>query len=141
VHEMPAADAGHADVEAAAEAYADEMLREGPTDAEPFDVVLLGLGGDGHIASLMPGQSTLDVADRDVVPVTDSPKPPPTRISLTYPALNRARDIWFIVAGETKAEPAARAVRGADRHEIPAAGVHGRERTVWFLDEAAASAL
>jgi 6-phosphogluconolactonase len=141
VHEMPAADAGYADVGAAAEAYGDEMLREGPTETEPFDVVMLGLGGNGHIASLMPRQSTLDVVDRDVVPVTDSPKPPPTRISLTYPALNRTRDIWFIVAGEQKAEPVARAVHGVDLHEIPASGVHGQERTVWFLDEAAASAL
>ena len=82
-----------------------------------------------------------DVDDRIAVAVHDSPKPPPDRISLTYPALNRTSEVWFLVTTQEKAEPAARAIAGADRHEVPAAGVHGQDRTIWFLDEAASSRL
>ena len=137
VHEMPPADGAYDDVEAAAAAYDDEVRRDG----SGFDVLLLGLGENGHVASLMPGHPQLDVHDRIAVAVTGSPKPPPVRISLTFEALNRSRDVWFIVSGDGKAEPAARALGGADLHEIPAAGVHARERTMWFLDEDAASQL
>jgi 6-phosphogluconolactonase len=75
------------------------------------------------------------------VGVTDSPKPPSARISLTFPALNRTRSVWFLVSGEGKAQAVARALGGADRHEIPAAGVAGQEETIWFLDRASSSAL
>jgi 6-phosphogluconolactonase len=106
---------------------------------------MLGVGPDGHVASLFPGFPQLDVDDDITVAVTGSPKPPPLRISLTYPALNRTRQVWFLVSGDGKADAVARALAtgdaAADRHEIPAVGVHGRERTVWFLDEAAASRL
>jgi 6-phosphogluconolactonase len=77
------------------------------------------------------------------VAVTDSPKPPPERISLTFGALNRAAEVWFVVSGEGKADAVARALASgpdaADVHEIPAVGVHGQEQTVWFLDEGSAS--
>ncbi|MGN6575616.1 MAG: 6-phosphogluconolactonase, partial [Nocardioides sp.] len=126
------------DVEAAAASYADEVRSQG---SGAFDVLLLGLGENGHVASLMPGHPQLDVHDRIAVAVTDSPKPPPVRISLTYDALNRSREVWFIVSGEGKAEAAARALGGADLHEVPATGIHAQERTLWFLDEAAASRL
>lgn len=138
VHEMPASDSGYDDVDAAATAYAEEVRRDG---SGAFDVLLLGLGEDGHVASLMPGQPPLDVHDRIAVAVTDSPKPPPVRISLTFEALNRSREVWFIVSGSGKAEAVARALGGADLHEVPAAGVHAEERTVWFVDEEAASRL
>jgi 6-phosphogluconolactonase len=138
VHEMPASDGPYDDVEAAAAAYSDEVRNQG---SGAFDVLLLGLGEDGHVASLMPGHPQLDVHDRIAVAVTDSPKPPPVRISLTYDALNRSREVWFIVSGEGKAQAAARALGGADLHEIPAAGVHAEERTMWFLDEPAAAHL
>ena len=142
VHPMPAADAGFASLEEAAEAYAVELRTHG---AGEFDVVMLGVGPDGHVASLFPGFPQLDVDDDITVAVTGSPKPPPLRISLTYPALNRTRQVWFLVSGDSKADAVARALAtgddAADRHEIPAVGVHGRERTVWFLDEAAASRL
>ena len=136
VHEMPASDAGYPDLESAAAAYGEELAAGGP---DSFDVVMLGIGPDGHVASLFPGFPQLDVEDRSTVPVHDSPKPPPNRISLTYPVLNRTSEVWFLVTSEEKADPAARAIGGADRHELPAAGVHGRDRTIWFLDEAAAS--
>lgn len=138
VHEVPASDSGVGDVEAAAAAYSQAVREHG---SGRFDVVMLGVGPDGHVASLFPGGPQLDVEDRVAVAVTDSPKPPPQRVSLTYGALNRAAQVWFLVSGEGKAEAVAKAHAGTDRHEIPATGVHGQERTVWLLDEAAASRL
>ncbi len=137
VHEM-ASTTEAADVDEGAAAYAAVLADHG---SAAFDVVMLGVGPDGHVASLFPGQPTLDVTDRTAVGVTDSPKPPPERISLTLPALNRARSVWFLVSGEAKSEAVARALAEADPHEIPAAGVAGQEETIWFLDRAAASRL
>ena len=138
VHEMPAADGPHADVAAAAAAYGDELRAQG---TGLFDVVMLGVGPDGHVASLFPGYPQLDVDDTVAVPVTGSPKPPPERVSLTFGALNRAREVWFLASGEAKADAVAKALDGADLHDIPATGVRGRERTRWLLDEEAASHL
>jgi 6-phosphogluconolactonase len=138
VHEMPST-ADATDVEAGAVAYGDTMRMFGSGE---FEVLMLGIGPDGHIASLFPGFPQLDVDDRIAVPVTDSPKPPPERISLTFEALNHARSVWFLVSGGEKAEAVARALaEGTDRHDCPAAGVVGSEETIWFLDRAAASRL
>jgi 6-phosphogluconolactonase len=138
VHEMPST-ADAADVEAGAVAYGDTMRMFGGGE---FEVLMLGIGPDGHIASLFPGFPQLDVDDRIAVPVTDSPKPPPERISLTFEALNHARSVWFLVSGGEKAEAVARALaEGTDRHDCPAAGVSGSEETIWFLDRPAASKL
>ena len=101
---------------------------------------MLGIGPDGHIASLFPGFTQLDSTEI-AVGVTGSPKPPPERVSLTFAALNRAKAVWFLVSGEGKAGAVAQALGGADPHEIPAAGVTGHDETIWFLDRAAASAL
>jgi 6-phosphogluconolactonase len=107
-----------------------------------FDVVMLGVGPDGHVASLFPGFPQLDVDDAIALGVTGSPKPPPQRITLTFPALNRTRQVWFVVSGEGKADAVAKALApDGDVHDTPARGVHGSERTVWFLDEDAASKL
>lgn len=137
VHEMPSTRQAP-DVEVAAAAYSATIREHGSGE---FDVLMLGVGPDGHVASLFPGHRALDVDDRVAVGVTDSPKPPPERTSLTLPALNRSRAVWFLVSGAGKAEAVARALGGADPHEIPAAGVTGREETIWFLDREAASAL
>jgi 6-phosphogluconolactonase len=137
VHEMPStADAGS--VEEAASAYSETLRERGRGE---FEVVMLGVGPDGHVASLFPGNPALDVDDRIAVGVTDSPKPPPERVSLTFAALNRARAVWFLVSGDAKAPAVARALGGADLHDVPAAGVAGHEETIWFLDRASASAL
>lgn len=136
VHEMPSpADA--ADVEAGAASYAAELREHGSGE---FDVVMLGIGPDGHVASLFPGFPQLDSTDV-AVGVTGSPKPPPERISLTFAPLNRARSVWFLVSGDGKAGAVAQALGGADRHEVPAAGVTGHDETIWFLDRGAASQL
>ncbi|MGW6276019.1 6-phosphogluconolactonase [Kribbella sp. NPDC055071] len=131
VHPMPA-DAGQG-AEAAASAYAEELEAAGsPT----FDVVMLGVGPDGHVASLFPGFPQLGVIDVAAVAVHDAPKPPPTRISLTLPWLSRTREVWFVVSGEDKAEAVAKALGDGD---VPAAQPKGQNRTLWLLDEAAAS--
>ena len=76
-----------------------------------------------------------------VVGVTDSPKPPPRRITLTLPAVRRSRQVWLVVSGEGKADAVAAAVNGAEPTDVPAAGAVGKEATVWLLDEAAAAKL
>jgi len=139
VHEMPStADADS--LEAGAAAYGDVMRAQG---AGEFEIVMLGVGPDGHVASLFPGHAALDVDDRIAVAVHDSPKPPSDRISLTFAALNRARTVWFLVSGQEKAGAVARALAATtpDLHDVPAVGVSGTEETVWFLDHEAASAL
>lgn len=137
VHEM-ASTADATDVDEGARAYQAELDQQGP---EVFDIVMLGVGPDGHVASLFPGFAQLDVSDRAVVGVTGSPKPPPERISLTYSRLNSAASVWFLASGSGKADAVAQALGGADRHEIPASGVAGRDETIWFLDRESASAL
>jgi 6-phosphogluconolactonase len=133
VHPM-AADSGQGP-EAAAEAYASELAASG---VRTFDVLMLGVGPDGHVASLFPGYPELAEQDRWAVAVHDSPKPPPTRVSLTFPTLARAREVWFVVSGDDKADAVATAVSGGD---VPAATPKGLDRTLWLLDDAAASQL
>lgn len=145
VHAAPPADAVVTTPDEAAVAYAAELARFAgdADDAGPavpsFDVLLLGVGPDGHVASLFPGQATLDVADRTTVGVTDSPKPPPERVSLTLPAIEAAEEVWLVVSGADKTEAVRRALAGGDSRETPAAAVRGRARTLWLLDVEAAS--
>ena len=134
VHEMGSSDE-YATVAEAAAAYGRELRAHGGGE---FEVVMLGVGPDGHVASLFPGHPALDVNDDIAVPVTDSPKPPPERVSLTLPALNRTRATWLVVSGSEKADAVARVLGGED---LPAARVRGSEETVWFLDREAASSL
>ncbi|GAB2861829.1 6-phosphogluconolactonase [Nocardioides pacificus] len=135
VHRMPST-ADVPDVDAGAASYAEELASlDGP-----FDVVMLGLGPDGHIASLFPGHPGLE-ATGAAVGVRESPKPPPLRVSMTFETLNRARAVWFVVDGEGKADATAQALAGGDHREIPARGVQGQEETTWFLTESAASRL
>ena len=133
VHPMPA-DTGQG-AEAAAAAYAEELAAAG---SPKFDVLMLGVGPDGHVASLFPGYPQLEVLDAAAVAVHDSPKPPPTRVSLTFPRLDRSREVWFVVSGEDKADAVAQALSGGD---VPAAHAKGQDRTLWLLDQAAASKL
>jgi 6-phosphogluconolactonase len=103
-------------------------------------VLLLGVGPDGHVASLFPGTPGL-YDERVVVPVRGAPKPPPTRLSLSLQAINAAREVWLVTAGEEKAAAVRMALSGAGPTAIPAAGAKGRSRTLWLLDRAAASRL
>jgi 6-phosphogluconolactonase len=138
VHAIPStADADS--VDAAATAYAETISGRG---SDSFALVMLGVGPDGHVASLFPGFPQLDVDDAVAVGVTGSPKPPPERVSLTYPALNRAEEVWFVVNGTEKADAVGRALaETGDVHETPARGVRGEATTIWFLDRDSASRL
>lgn len=143
LHRMPASDAGFADAEAAAESYAAE-LAAAADDGAPvpaFDVILLGVGPDGHCASLFPGHPGTRALDASVIAVHDSPKPPPDRLSMTFPTLDAANEVWFVASGDGKADAVARALSGADRTEVPSAGPRGRRRTLWLVDAPAASML
>ncbi len=144
VHAMPASDGEFGDdLDAAALAY-DHVLAANADEGEPapnFDVHLLGMGGEGHINSLFPGTPAVRETSRLVVGVSDSPKPPPRRITLTLPAIQRSREVWLVVSGTAKADAVAAAVGGADPVDVPAAGGVGREATVWLLDEDAAAKL
>jgi 6-phosphogluconolactonase len=144
VHAMPASD-GEFDSDLAAAALAYEQLLAAnaePGDPAPnFDVHLLGVGPEGHINSLFPDTPAVRETSRLVVGVEDSPKPPPRRITLTLPAIQRSREVWLLVSGAEKAEAVAAAIGGADPVSVPAAGAVGREDTVWFLDTPAAAKL
>ena len=140
VHAMPAEDDEYADADAAAWEHGQE-LRAAIGDAEAwFDVLMLGIGPDGHCASLFPDHAEVE-SEADVLAVHDSPKPPPTRISMGMTTLQRARHVLFVAASEEKADAVSRSVRGDDLSRTPAAGPRGLETTEWYLDEAAASAL
>jgi 6-phosphogluconolactonase len=76
-----------------------------------------------------------------VIAVRSSPKPPPERISLTLPAINRSQEVWFVVSGADKAAAAKMALLGAGPVQVPAAGVSGVERTLWLMDRDAAAEL
>jgi len=133
-HPMPADD-GMLDATEAAEQYAAAL------PDEPMDIVLLGVGPDGHVASLFPGFAQVHESTRRVVEVFDSPKPPPVRLSLTLPEINRAAQVWFVVSGQGKADAVARALGSGTPDDTPASGAHGTDETVWLLDEPAASGL
>ena len=79
--------------------------------------------------------------ERPAVGVHNCPKPPPTRVSMTFATITAASQVWVIAAGEGKAEAAAQVFSGAERLDVPAAGALGRDRTLWLLDAAAAGSL
>jgi len=144
MHAMPNSESEYGtDLDAAALAY-EQLLAanaEPGQDCPAFDVHLLGMGGEGHVNSLFPHTDAVKETQRLVVAVPDSPKPPPQRITLTLPAIQCSREVWLVVSGEAKAEAVAAAIGGADPIDVPAAGARGIERTVWLLDDAAASQL
>jgi 6-phosphogluconolactonase len=138
-HVFPMATAA-ATAEEAARDYADQLGRFFPAAAWPrFDLVLLGLGDDGHTASLFPGAAALKVADTWVTWSPPGRLPPPVdRITLTYPVLNAARQVAFLVAGANKAAVLKQVfMENADRQQFPAAGIQPADGTLtWFVDKA-----
>jgi 6-phosphogluconolactonase len=118
----------------AAAAYEATLRRFRGAQRPLFDVTLLGLGSDGHIASLFPGQPALEERERWVVAAVDPRSQP--RITLTYPALESSREIALLVAGAEKRE-ALRRVRAGDL-SLPAARIRPAGRLHWFIDRAAA---
>ena len=100
-----------------------------------FDLVFLGMGPDGHINSLFPGKP-MPAAGVQIIAEHDSPKPPPQRLSFTYEAMNAADEIWFTVAGADKAD-AVNVAFGDEPTSLPVGRVHGKVKTVWFVDQTA----
>jgi 6-phosphogluconolactonase len=142
VHPMPASDGPDgSDVDAAAARYAAELAdaaqRGKPTPE--FDVLMLGLGPDAHVASLFPEHPALHETESSTIGVRGAPKPPPVRVSMTFPSLCAARDVWFLVAGPDKAGAVGLALSGAGPLQAPAAGVAGLRSTTWLLDREAAT--
>ncbi|MES2169855.1 MAG: 6-phosphogluconolactonase [Actinomycetota bacterium] len=124
----------------AAALYADELAAAGTDAAYPrFDITFLGVGPDGHIASLFPDYPGIRVTDATVIAVRNSPKPPPERLSLTLPVINSSDRVWLVLAGSDKASALGLALAGASHLEVPVAGVEGRRRTVYFVDQDAAA--
>lgn len=124
--------------DAAAAAAAD--LGGSASSPPRLDMILLGMGPDGHTASLFPGAPELDVADRTTVPVHRPEMPQPWRVSMTYPVINAADRVVFLVSGADKAEPLARAVSG-DR-ALPSGRVDPAQgELVWVVTEDAARLL
>jgi 6-phosphogluconolactonase len=143
LHPMPYGDGLYAgDPDAAAVAYSHLLSAHAGSNSIPeFDVHLLGMGGEGHINSLFPDTDAVREDKRFVVGVTDSPKPPAQRVTLTLPAVRRAKRVWLLVAGTDKAEAVSAALSGARPVDIPSAGAIGSESTIWMLDKAAAANL
>jgi 6-phosphogluconolactonase len=145
VHPLPPSDGPDGDDPDAAAARYVTWLTEAatPEDHGPvpsFDVLLLGIGPEGHIASLFPGMPAL-YDERSVVAVRNSPKPPPTRLSLTLPSINAAKEVWILASGKEKASAVALALSGTGPVQVPAAGAHGRQHTLFLLDSDAAEQL
>ncbi|MGV8979273.1 MAG: 6-phosphogluconolactonase [Cellulomonas sp.] len=127
--------------EDSAAAYAAELARFAPegSNVPLFDLLMLGMGPDGHVASLFPGHDALTVTGVTTVGVHGSPKPPPERVSFTFDAINTAQEVWLVVAGAEKAASVASALAGGPVERTPASGVHGRQLTLWLLDAEAAA--
>jgi 6-phosphogluconolactonase len=148
VHPMPASDGPDgSDPEAAAARYARELAAAagpGHQAVPTFDVLMLGVGEDGHVASIFPEHPAAHpdgYRDLTVVAVRGAPKPPPVRLSLTPPVLNTADEVWLVAAGDGKSKAVGLALAGAGPVQVPAAGVRGTDNTLWLLDRAAAAEL
>jgi 6-phosphogluconolactonase len=144
VHPMPGPDGPDGDdPDAAAARYAAWLAAAvGSADhasVPSFDVLMLGIGPEAHVASLFPDMPGVR-DERSVVAVRDSPKPPPTRLSLTLPSIRAARQVWILASGAEKADAVAAALApDAEPVQVPAAGARGRERTLFLLDRDAAA--
>ena len=131
----------------AAEAYQGllrQLFQPGPGEIPRFDLILLGMGEDGHTASLFPGHPLLTETERWVAPISDSPKPPPERITLTLPLINQARQIAILAAGPGKAAALSQVFGStAGDPTLPVQRVHpaAEGELVWFVDRAAAMQL
>ena len=138
IHAYPASD-GALSLQEAADHYLAELLRTGGGTVPLFGVTFLGVGPDGHIASLFPEREGPRVTDATVLAVEDSPKPPRERLSLSLPLLNSSERVWLVMAGGDKASALGLALAGASTADVPVAGVHGTEQTIFFVDHAASS--
>ena len=134
IHPFPSSDDG-LELETARRNFSAHM-KDAFMGSEPaMDLTILGMGPDGHVASLFPGMNQ----DGDVVAVDNSPKPPPQRLSFSLDLINRSDKIIFVVAGIDKAE-AVESVHKNPDCDLPAAKVEAKGETLWIIDEAAGAA-
>lgn len=122
--------------ETAAAAYHDNIAAHG---SPAWDLLILGLGPDGHVASLFPGHRAYTANSAGVVAIHDSPKPPAERVTMGLSAINRAQRIWVVAAGQAKADVVASCLKNDEYY--PGAAVRGTHETLWLLDAAALSAV
>jgi 6-phosphogluconolactonase len=140
IHRMPAADDG-ASLAGAAEAYQAELARfAGQNGPWPdFDLAFAGVGPDGHVLSVFPGSPEAALTEETVVGVASSPKPPPKRLTMSVPLVNRSKRVWLIAAGADKSSAVGLALANAHTLEVPAAGLRGTQSTKVFIDADLAS--
>ena len=133
------------DLEELADSYERQLIHEFASKDSArfpvFDLILLGIGPDGHTASLFPGHELLAEEDRWVACLDDSPKPPPKRTTLTYPVINHASKVAFVATGEGKQDVLAEIMDDPAKTSLPASRVrpapHGQ--LYWFVDDAASA--
>jgi 6-phosphogluconolactonase len=130
IHAFPSSDLGF--IEQAADLFAKEIEEIQPD----FDLVLLGMGEDGHIASIFPGSNPVAIGDWIFIE-KNSPKPPTERLSLSMKAINSTKEILFIVSGVEKADAVGQVLGGESN--LPAALVEAKNKTTWLIDSQAAS--
>ncbi|KAL4219031.1 hypothetical protein ACF0H5_021614 [Mactra antiquata] len=131
-------------VEECAKDYASKMLKcfDIKSGFPRFDVLILGMGPDGHTCSLFPGHPLLEESSKVIAAITDSPKPPPSRVTMTLPVVNNCRNAVFASCGASKAEMVQRVLEGNESPPLPAAMVRPTDGSLhWFLDKAAAANL
>ena len=135
IHRMPAKTPGDSPHDAAERYWGQLGACAGESGPWPdFDIAFAGVGPDGHVLSVFPGHPHARLDGDAVVGVEDSPKPPPERITMTLPLLNRAKRVWLVASGADKAPAIGLALAGAHVHEVPAAGLSGTQSTKVFID-------
>ena len=143
IHEMPADERSAEEIAAASDAKNDAILDAAARDYEEeivgllgkepvFDLAILGMGPDAHMASLFPGLPHVNNRERIVVGVNHSPKLPPMRLSLTVPVLSHSRRTWFLTAGAEKGAALMNALSGANNPEYPASFANGTDEISWL---------
>lgn len=130
LHEFPASDESMT-LDQAANFFSAELAAIEPH----FSLAFVGMGPDGHICSLFPGKPAIE-AGVQVIAEHDSPKPPPQRLSFSYEAMNAVDELWFVIAGADK-QDAVSVAFGDDPESLPVGRVHGKIKTVWFVDQSA----
>ena len=143
IHEMPADERSAKEIAAASDAENDAILDDAARDYEEeiigllgkepvFDLAILGMGPDSHMASLFPGLPQVNNRERIVVGVNHSPKLPPMRLSLTVPVLAHSRRTWFLTAGAEKGAALMNVLSSADNPEYPASFANGTDEISWM---------
>lgn len=139
IHPMPRLDGRIGDdVDAAAASYAEELIRAAGGSTMLFDVTMLGIGEDAHVASLFPGRDE-QFSDLAVLSVRNSPKPPPTRTTFNMATINNSREVWLIASGAGKADAIKLALSGLPAKGAPAGAARGIDRSLVLTDQDAAA--